>query len=1361
MIKRDQDNERQHALLVALTRNECWHSGDEETALRTLAETVAHGLEVERVSLWHFADDRSRILCDNLFENSINRHSAGQELRARDFPAYFKALEENAVISATDARQDPRTSAFTEPYLTKHGIVSMLDAPVFVSGVLHGILCIEHTGAARQWTRGEEEFAVSVANLVSLLFAQRASARSEAEQKQTAAVVLKVAQSVSIPIGESFLEDLSLRMVEALGVTGGLILLTDSLNPTLAATQALILHGEKVRNVCYDVRGTPCQTILENGAAVFDRGIQLRFPDDPMLAEIGIEAYAGVPLQDQEGRVTGLVAVLSDHPLENVELVLSVLRIFASRITSEAERQATGARLKRVQRQQELILGAVGEGIHGIDAQGRIVFENPAAVAMLGWSLNELLGNDSHALIHHHHPDGREYAVEECPIYRTLRDGKQRQIDHEIFFRKDGSQFPVEYLCSPVREESGLISGAVVTFRDITERKEAEDERKRLITSLATRVSELREAEALLKMASRVGRMGAWSLDIPTLQLRWSEEARAIHEMDTDADLSFEDLIRFYVPESREVVRKVFARCMAEGKAFDEEWQLVTAKGRTMWVRTIGEAVWDQSGLPGRIQGAIQDVNERKEVETSLAASEERFRHLAESMPIIVWSATPEGEVDYANHVLFDYTGISRDESPVIQWQNCVHSKDLERGLLQWAESVKTGSPFAIEYRIRRGCDQTYRWFHVQAVAVRDGGGLLVKWYGTAIEIHDTKQLEQEARGLAARLSTTLASITDGFFTVDRAWRFTYINDEAERLLDRPREQLLDRQIWKEFPQAVGSRIYHEYHRAQAENTTVELEEYYPPLARWFEIRAYPSHEGLAVYFRDVTERLNTQRKLREQAALLDKAQDAILVRDLEHRVQYWNKSAERLYGWSADQAIGRPIQDLLYRDPTAFLAATEETLAQGEWLGEIEQFSRDGRALIVESRWTLVRDSSGRPESILAINTDITERKTLEAQFLRAQRLESIGTLAGGIAHDLNNILSPILMAVELLKTNEADENQLKLLNTLHASARRGADLVGQVLSFARGTEGIRTCLNLRVLAAEIQVIIHNTFPQNIHFILESDETLWNVDADATQLHQVLINLCVNARDAMPSGGRLTLNLENVVLEKADLATHPQCPPGPYLLVRVEDTGHGMPPEIQERIFDPFFTTKSIGEGTGLGLPTVATIVRSHGGFMNVSSKPGKGSAFRIYLPATVTPEPSATIAVRRDRPRGGNGELILVVDDEEAIRIVARSILERFGYRVILAKHGAEAVALYVQHREEIAVVFTDMAMPVMDGPAAIAALQAIDPKVKIIGCSGLAGNSHIAKTKKAGIRHFFPKPYTADTLLRALSETLSQQK
>ncbi|BAY74067.1 multi-sensor hybrid histidine kinase [Nostoc linckia NIES-25] len=499
------------------------------------------------------------------------------------------------------------------------------------------------------------------------------------------------------------------------------------------------------------------------------------------------------------------------------------------------------------------------------------------------------------------------------------------------------------------------------------------------------------------------------------------------------------------------------------------------------------------------------------------------------------------------------------------------------------------------------------------------------------------------------------------------------------------------------------------------------------------------------------------QEKIKEQAALLDVTTDAICVRDLNNQILFWNKGAETLYGWLALEARGKSVSELLSDEPSPEIeAALLEVISKGNWQGELTKITKTGKEVLVASRWSLVCDEEGKPKSILSVDTDITEKKHLEAQLFRAQRLESIGTLASGIAHDLNNILTPILAGAQLLplKFPDADERTRHLLEILEINARRGAELVKQVLSFARGVEGKRITLQLRHLIVELAKILKETFPKSIEVSVDIPQDLWLVSGDSTQLHQVLMNLCVNARDAMPNGGILIISAENLFIDENYARMNLEAKVGPYTVITVSDNGAGIPGEILERIFEPFFTTKDVGQGTGLGLSTVLGIIKSHGGFVNVYSELGNGTSFKVYLPAV---EGMETLTVEDSIPQTGHGELILVVDDEVAIQEITKSSLETHNYKTIIAGDGIEAIALYAKNMDKISAVLIDIMLPSLDGLTAIRTLKKINPQVKIIASSGLMSDSKLSAVTDSGVNTFLSKPYTVKELLLSLQKVL----
>lgn len=982
-------------------------------------------------------------------------------------------------------------------------------------------------------------------------------------------------------------------------------------------------------------------------------------------------------------------------------------------------------------------------GIAITDVDGRFLETNEAFRRMLGYDEDELRERTFSSLTH---PDDLSHNLE---LVRDLLAGRRESfVLEKRYLAKGGETVWSRLSVSAQSDATGRVESLVAVAEDITQQRAAEEA--------------LRGSQALLRMASQVARFGAWAVDLRSGEITWSEAVRAIHEVPGDFVPDLEKGLDFYVPEHRERIRRAFESCAADGSPFDLELEISSATGRRVAVRSVGEAVRDEGGRIVRVQGAFQDVSERKAAEARERALSERLGATLESISDAFFTLDHAWRFSYLNRTAEELLERSRDELLGREiWQELATTDEtlFETNCRRAMETRET-----VEFEVHYSPLDT--WLGVRAYPTPDGLAVYLRDVTDKRRAREALRVSEERFRLMAR--ATNDAIYDWNLVTDAVWwnegfesLFGYSRDEVESTSaswkSRVHPDDYDRTVpVVESAIASGTELWSGEYRFRHKS------------GDWLYVldRGYVIRDGSGKPMRmiggmtDLTARRHAEERLVEQAALLDAAHEAIVVKDLEDRILFWSRGAERTYGWSAFEVAGRTSVEVLYGgDPAQIEREVPKLLADGQWQGEMRHLTRDGRKRVVDVSWTLVRGEDGKPKSVLSINNDVTERRNLEALLFRAQRLESIGTLAGGIAHDLNNVLAPILMSIELLREEETSEARLELMSTLAASAERGADMVRRVLSFARGMDSEKATMNLGSLGREVVKILRETFPKNVVLDLRVGDELWPISADATQMHQVLMNLCVNARDAMPAGGRVTVTIENVQIDETYANLNPDAQPGAYVLVKVADTGVGIAPEHHARLFEPFFTTKEPGRGTGLGLPTVHTIVRGHGGFVHVYSEVGKGSKFKVYLPATAAAADIERVALDRgDLPRG-RGECVLVVDDEEGVRDVVRRTLERFGYRVLLATHGAEAVAIYAQHPNEVAVVLTDMSMPVMDGPTTILALQAIDPAVRIIGSSGLAANGYVAKAASSGVRQFVPKPYTAGTLLRALRQAIDE--
>jgi len=1000
---------------------------------------------------------------------------------------------------------------------------------------------------------------------------------------------------------------------------------------------------------------------------------------------------------------------------------------------------------------------------------------------------------------------------------------------------------------------------------------------------------QLQQAGALLRIAGRMARIGGWGVDLARQQVEWSDEVGEIHGLPMGTVLTLGEAIAFYAPECRDRIREQFFACVRQGTAFDDEVEILPVQGGRLWVRIIGEAVRDSEGAVVRVQGALQDVTDRKRAEAALTQGERRFRQFADALPQPIWTARPDGRVDFFNRAFRNRFGAGTADPQSWLWSAILPAEEGPRWAENWRHSVAQGEQHSDAHRLRTA-DGEERWHLVTAAPVRDESGAILRWYGTAIDDHDRKRAEEETRRLAHRLDSVLNAIQEAFYTVDRDWHVTFMNDQAEQMLGKARADLIGRRLWDVFPAAVGSRPHREYRRALAEKVPVHFEYRSEVLGLWLDVSAYPLEDGLAVHLRDVSDRhaaIQTLRQsearfraaaqatshvvwdldlasgriwwsseaarvfgyapaemgadleawrsrihpedrervdassrraveqrhpywsekyrflhkdgsilevedrgylildaagvpvqfvgglsditdrerilaqLAQQAALLDEAQDAIVVLDMDRRVTFWNRGAERIYGWTAPEAMNRPIAALVGGDAAELDAAVEAVRTGGQWRGSLSQRTGAGAPLIVEANWTLVRTPGGAPRAILAIHSDVTERRALEEQLRRSQRLETIGQLTGGIAHDFNNLLTVILGNAELLLEAAGEDGRLsRLAATTRTAAERGAELTSRLLAFARRQPLDPKPVDVDRLLADMDDLLRRALGGGVEVKLVRSAGLWPALVDAPQLESAILNLCVNARDAMPGGGRLIIETANVDLGADYAATQAEVVPGPYVLIAVSDTGTGMPPDTVARVFDPFFTTKEAGKGTGLGLSMVYGFIKQSRGHVGIYSEPGVGTTLKLYLPRASAAVTAVEAGLAVGEPEGGSGT-ILVVEDDELVRGHVAVQLAGLGYRVLTAASGPEALEI-VRGAEELDLLFTDIVMPGgMNGRALAEAARRLRPGLPVLFTSGYARNAIVHHGRlDAGVQ-LLSKPYRRQELAAKVRQVLGRTR
>lgn len=824
---------------------------------------------------------------------------------------------------------------------------------------------------------------------------------------------------------------------------------------------------------------------------------------------------------------------------------------------------------------------------------------------------------------------------------------------------------------------------------------------------------------------------------------------------------------------------------------YSSEHRILAKDGSYRWILDRGQVFFrDEQGKPLRVVGTHMDITEQKQAAETLRISQEnmataqRIAHFGSwERELDVRTASENAsETDSPLHwsdEMYRIAGLPAGGPPMTlgRFLAMVPEEDRQAILQAASTALENRSEYSIEHRLIRP-DGTVRLVHERAQLIfASPDGPPVKWVGIAHDITEQRQAEASHRASEERFQEMADKIGEVFYNYDALnHRLVYANQAYERISGIPRETVyadpfsyLNAIHPEDFPlaeealhlQMAGQETNREFRIIRPDGEIRWVHEHGVPV-----LNSAGQVERIVGTARDITEGKLAEEKIRqseERFRLLAKAtNDAIWDWSFTTETIWWNEVFETLFGYTP-RDTGNGIEfwhrHLHPEDREGTIASIRRAIDSGDWSWSREyRFERkDGRYAHVLDRGYIIRDDEGNAVRMIGSMSDQTERKQMEQQILRVQRMESLGTLAGGISHDLNNVLAPILMSIEILQLQETQQHKLNILKTIEASARRGADMVKQVLSFARGIEGQEVELQISHQIKQVEKIANETFLKNIQVRSNIPSDLWPVQGDPTQIHQVLLNLCVNARDAMPNGGTLILSARNCTLDHQYVAMHGEAQPGPYVMVQVEDTGNGMTPEILERIFEPFFTTKELGKGTGLGLSTTLAIIRGHGGFIQVHSQPGRGTRFDVCLPAVADAEAGEDEAPAEELIPG-EGESILVIDDEDAVRDITQQTLEAFGYKVLTARDGAEAIGLYATHRAEISLVLTDMMMPVMDGASIIRIITRMNPEAKIIAASGLNANNMAAKAATAGVRHFIPKPYTAGALLKTVRQVLT---
>ncbi len=500
------------------------------------------------------------------------------------------------------------------------------------------------------------------------------------------------------------------------------------------------------------------------------------------------------------------------------------------------------------------------------------------------------------------------------------------------------------------------------------------------------------------------------------------------------------------------------------------------------------------------------------------------------------------------------------------------------------------------------------------------------------------------------------------------------------------------------------------------------------------------------------------ENKIARLANMLNKAQAAIVAINLDRTITFWNAGAERLYGWKEEEVLYGNIDSLLFSNAAeAHAQAMRETTIHGEWQGELVQYNREGRPITLRCTWTTVDDEIGEVEGILMTCIDVSDQKQWEEMFRRAQRVQTMGMLASGMAHDLNNLLSPILLAGSLLKSKTTDPTNVRVLNTIEQCVYRATHLIKQALHFTRGDGQDKQIVKLRYLLNEFEQLIRGTFPKSIDISLDVEKKLPPLFCNVTQIEQIMMNLCINARDAMLDGGKLSISARQVQYTGEGIPVLAEHDPGVFVAIEVSDDGAGISPEDLDKVFDPFFSTKSEDQGSGLGLYTVSNIVKEYLGEIDVVSAPGKGTTFTVYLPAYSDSSSQESSEVDNDELQG-NREVLLIIDDDKDFLAVCKQAVEAFGYVVMCASDGPEAIATFADYKNSIDVVVCNREMPNLDGVSIIRAVRSLSPSIPVIMINA-SEDANEVKLAGLNVGNILMKPFSTSQLLKMVRKVISK--
>jgi two-component system cell cycle sensor histidine kinase/response regulator CckA len=991
-------------------------------------------------------------------------------------------------------------------------------------------------------------------------------------------------------------------------------------------------------------------------------------------------------------------------------------------------------------------------GIFMLNPAGNVSSWNPGAEKSKGYKADEIVGKHVSCF---YTPVDVAHGKPQRELDIALKDG--RFETEGVRQRKDGTTFWAIVTITNIHDSFGQHIGFANVTRDITERKDALD---------ALRLSE-ESSRSLIESIPAL----AWVYDAigkPLLHNhRWYEYTGQTPE-EVAANHWHEAL---HLDDTAQAMG-VWDRCVASGEPYSTEYRIRRHDGVYRWFLSQGTAVKGETGIEKWV-GICTDIDDRKRTEDELRESEERYRTLAAATTAIVWDTPASGEFEKEQLGWTAFTGQSFEQLRGWGWLNALHPDDREETARVWTEAFTSRIPYHVHHRIRRA-DGEYRRMAVRAVPILGPSGKIHEWVGVHTDVTDNLRATDALALSESRYRRLFEAAQDGILIVDVDSRRVFdVNPFLLKLVGFTREELVGKELWeigffkdivsnKNAFQTLTDKGYIRYEHLPLKTKDGRQ----IPVEFVSNVYEVGGSQVVQCNIRDISARVHAEDELRLRDRAIQAATQGLLITDpsqTDNPLVYVSPGFERITGYRSHEALGRNCRFLQGpgSDP-AIVAKLRQAIVSVEPCSvELVNYRKDGTSFWNELSISPVRDDAGRLTHFVGVQADVSARRKLESQFHQAQKMEAVGQLAGGVAHDFNNLLTIISGYSEILLGSlpSYDPNR-SLVKAIAEAGERAAGLTRQLLFFSRQAVLQTKVLDLNEVVEETESLLRRMIGEDVLLATVLAPNLRRIKADPGQLGQVLMNLAINARDAMPRGGKLTFETSEVRFDEAFVATHAECKPGRYVKLAVSDNGNGMTPEVQAHVFEPFFTTKGPGKGTGLGLATVYGIVKQNAGFINLYSEPGKGTTFKIFFPAVdERSQPSSHDMFSVTPPVGT--ETILVVEDEDGVRAFAVLALQMQGYQVLHADNGEKALRIVAKHEGRIDLLMTDVVMPGMSGRELAESLSVQLPEMKVMYVSGY--------TDDAVIRHgilqtdvaFLQKPYTPRSLASKVREVLDQQR